>query len=65
MFSSQRMLSLCSIGTRVGLIFRLRAAVPLNFCRVQNLMAAKPTQEVSSNIGGVSQAANETGAAAE
>jgi hypothetical protein len=27
-FSSQRMLSLSSIGTRVGLIFFLRAAVP-------------------------------------
>jgi len=42
MFSSQRMLSLSSTGTGVGLIFFLRAAVPLNFCRVQNLMAAKP-----------------------
>src|SRR5215471_17367148 len=41
-FSSQRMLSLPSIGTRVGLIFFLRAAVPLDFSRVQNLTAARP-----------------------
>jgi hypothetical protein len=41
-FSSQRMLSLPSIGTRVGLFFFLRAAVPLNFSRVQNLTAARP-----------------------
>src|SRR5215471_11548001 len=41
-FCSQRMLSLCSIGTRVGLIFFFSAAVPLNFFRFQNLMAAKP-----------------------
>ena len=37
-----RVLSLPSIGTRVGLIFFLRAAVPLNFSRVQNLTAARP-----------------------
>ena len=34
-FSSHRMLSFFSIGTRVGLIFFLSAAVPLNFFRVQ------------------------------
>ncbi len=37
------MLSLCSIGTRVGLILRFSAAVPLNCWRDQNLMAAKPS----------------------
>jgi hypothetical protein len=42
MFASQRTLSLHSIGIRVGLIFLLRAAVPLNFFRVQNFTAAKP-----------------------
>jgi hypothetical protein len=31
------------MGTRVGLIFFLSAAVPLNFLRVQNLTAAKPS----------------------
>jgi hypothetical protein len=41
-FSSQRSLSFCSMGTRVGLIFFLSAAVPLNFDRVQNLMAEMP-----------------------
>src|SRR5215469_12812401 len=41
-FSSQRMLSLSSIGTRVGLIFFLRAPVPLNLSRIQNLTAARP-----------------------
>ena len=41
-FSNHRMLSFCSIGTRVGLIFVLSAAVPLNFLRVQNLIAASP-----------------------
>jgi len=39
-FSNHRMLSFCSIGTRVGLILFLSALVPLNFCRVQNLIAA-------------------------
>ena len=42
MFSSQRMLSFLSIGTRVGLIRRLSAFVPLNLARVQNLIAASP-----------------------
>ena len=37
------MLSLPSIGTRVGLIFLLSAFVPLNFFRVQNLTAAIPS----------------------
>ena len=41
--SSQQMLSFCSMGTRVGLIERLRALAPLNFERVQNLMAASPS----------------------
>ena len=41
--SSQRMLSLPSIGIRVGLILFLRAFVPLNFFRVQNLTAAIPS----------------------
>src|SRR3954467_6195682 len=41
-FSSQRMLSLCSMGTRVGLILRLSAAVPLNCCRDQNFTADRP-----------------------
>src|SRR5882762_1888624 len=42
-FSNHRMLSFFSMGTRVGLIFFLSAAVPLNFFRVQNLTAAKPS----------------------
>src|SRR5712691_7538033 len=42
-FSSQRMLSFFSMGTLVGLIFFLSAAVPLNFFLVQNLMAANPS----------------------
>ena len=42
-FSSHRMLSFFSMGTRVGLIFFLSAAVPLNFFRVQNLTAASPS----------------------
>ena len=36
------MLSLRSIGTRVGLTRRLSAAVTLNFCRDQNLTAVTP-----------------------
>src|SRR4051812_6442574 len=40
-FSNHRTLSFSSMGTRVGLILRLRALVPLNFLRVQNFMAAK------------------------
>ena len=43
MFSSQRMLSFASIGTRVGLTRRLSAFVPLNLARVQNLIAARPS----------------------
>ncbi len=42
-FSSQRKLSFCSIGTRVGLTLRLSAFVPLNFCRDQNFTAASPS----------------------
>src|SRR6516165_11099941 len=42
-FSSQRTLSLASMGTRVGLTFRFRALVPLNLLRVQNLIAASPS----------------------
>ena len=41
-FSSQRTLSLCSMGTRVGLILRLRAAVPSNVWRDQNFTAERP-----------------------
>ena len=41
------MLSLPSIGTRVGLTFLLRALVPLNFFRVQNLAAAIPSGKPS------------------
>jgi len=41
-FSNHRMLSFFSMGIRVGLIFFLSAAVPLNFFRVQNLTAANP-----------------------
>ena len=37
------MLSLPSIGTRVGLIFLRSAFVPLNFFRLQNLAAAIPS----------------------
>ena len=37
------MLSLCSIGTRVGLIFFLSALAPLNFSRDQNLIAVRPS----------------------
>src|SRR3954447_4132712 len=39
-FSSQRMLSLASMGTRVGLTLRLSAAVPLNCRRDQNFTPA-------------------------
>ena len=39
-FSNHRMLSFFSMGTRVGLIFFLSAAVPVNFLRIQNLTAA-------------------------
>jgi hypothetical protein len=43
MLSSQRMLSLRSIGMRVGLTFLLSALVPLNFFLVQNFTAARPS----------------------
>ena len=36
-------LSFFSMGTRVGLIFFLSAAVPLNFLRDQNFTAANPS----------------------
>ena len=42
-FSSHRMLSFFSMGTRVGLIFLLSAAVPLNLSRVQNFTAHNPS----------------------
>jgi hypothetical protein len=45
--SSQRTLSFCSIGTGVGLTLLLRALVPLNFWRVQNLTAARPSGTLS------------------
>ncbi|RWP34125.1 MAG: hypothetical protein EOR02_00730 [Mesorhizobium sp.] len=48
MFSSQRKLSFSSMGTRVGLIFFLSAAVPLNFVRVQNFLAERPRGRPSS-----------------
>ena len=40
---SQRMLTFCSIGTRVGLTWRLSAFVPLKRLRVQNFAAASPS----------------------
>ena len=48
--SSQRMLSFWSIGTRVGLIRRLSAAVPLNLVRDQNLAAVRPSGSPSGAI---------------
>ncbi len=41
--SSQRMLFFWSIGTRVGLILRLRAAVTLSLLRDQNFAAVSPS----------------------
>ena len=41
--SSQRTLSFWSIGTRVGLIFRFSAAVPLNLSRDQTFTAVRPS----------------------
>jgi hypothetical protein len=41
------MLPLPSIGTRVGLMRRLSVVVPLNFERVQNLMATSPSSKPS------------------
>ena len=40
-FSSQRMLSFFSIGTRVGLTRRFSAFAPWNLSRFQNLIAAR------------------------
>jgi hypothetical protein len=48
MLSSHRMLSLRSMGTLVGLTFRFKAAVPLNFLLVQNFTAAKPSGSPSA-----------------
>jgi hypothetical protein len=42
-FCSHRTLSFFSMGTRVGLIFLLSAAVPLNLSRVQNFTALNPS----------------------
>ena len=50
-FSSQRMLSLVSIGTRVWLTLRLSASSPLNWGRVQNRTAVSPSGNPSSVIG--------------
>jgi hypothetical protein len=41
------MLSFSSIGTRVGLTWRLSAFVPLNSLRVQNWTAASPSGKPS------------------
>src|SRR6266700_1836513 len=49
-FSSQRMLSFCSMGTRVGLILRFRALAPWNLSRLQNLMAASPSGRPSTVV---------------
>ena len=48
MLSSHRTLSLRSMGTLVGLTFRFRAAVPLNFFLVQNFTAARPSGSPSA-----------------
>ncbi len=48
--SSQRILSFCSIGTRVGFIFRLSAVVPLNLSRDQNFVAVRPSGKPSGVI---------------
>ncbi len=37
------MLSFCSMGTRVGLILRFKAAVPLKKARVQTFKAVNPS----------------------
>lgn len=42
-FSSQRLLPFCSIGTRVGLMCRLSSEQPLNCFLVQNFTAARPS----------------------
>ena len=41
--SNHRMLSLVSSGTRVGLIFRFKASVPLKRLRVQPVIAPSPS----------------------
>ena len=46
-FSNHRKLSFSSIGTRVGLILRLSAFVPLNLSLVQNLIAVKLSESPS------------------
>src|SRR3954447_20734918 len=48
MLSNHRTLSLRSMGTLVGLTFRFRAAVPLNFFLVQNFTAARPSGSPSA-----------------
>ncbi|QRE76005.1 hypothetical protein F1D61_22695 [Methylobacterium aquaticum] len=45
--SSQRKLSLYSIGTWFGLTLHLTAFAPLNFCRDQNFTAASPSDRPS------------------
>ncbi|MGY3219756.1 hypothetical protein ACVIM5_000363 [Bradyrhizobium sp. USDA 4512] len=45
------MLSFCSIGTRVGLIFRFSAVVPLNFLRVQNLYCRQSERKPLGRYG--------------
>jgi len=42
-FSNHLTLSFLSMATRVGLIFFFSAAAPLNFSRVQNLAAVRPS----------------------
>jgi hypothetical protein len=48
--SSQRVLSFCAMGTRVGLIFRLIAGVPVNVSRDQNFAAVRPSGKPSGVI---------------
>jgi hypothetical protein len=43
MFCSHRKLSFASMGIRVGLILFFSARVPLNFWRLQNLIAHRPS----------------------
>src|SRR5947209_2398776 len=47
-FSNQRILSFCSIGTRVGFTDRFSALVILNLLRVQNLIAVSPSGKPST-----------------
>jgi hypothetical protein len=56
MLSNHRTLSSRSMGTLVGLTFRLRAAVPLNFFLVQNFTAARPSgspSAVTARLAGI------------